>query len=175
MHWVPLALAPIVARFLRVDKIDLPFVWPPIGDYESLLCTLAAATVALFGVIPLKLRTQAIAARNMKIALGVGSVFVVLYGILLMTVVVPRPTPKNGTVYIAIGFERTDLAKSKFPNVSNDELIKDAGLEQGDIEKLWTASSILLAKTLLFLSYLGAMTSLNYAIGAHERSTPSKK
>lgn len=173
LHWLPLALVPILSK-LTADKIDLPFVWPPIGDIELFLGAITAALVLLFGLIPSKLRTKAIATRNMKIALALGFVLAISYGVLLMSVVVPKETLHNGTVHITIGFQRTVLAKTKFPNATSADLIEYGGLKEGDIEKMWTSESIFLAKALLYLSYLGAMASLNYAIGAHNRSTRSR-
>jgi hypothetical protein len=173
LHWLPLALAPIMSK-LWADKIDLPFVWPPIGDIELYLGALTSVLVALLGFFPSKLRTKVVAIRNMRIALALGFVLAIVYGFLLMGIVVPKETLHNGKVYITIGFQRTNLANTKYPYATSSELLEYGGLSEGDIEKMWTPESILLAKLLLYISYLGAMASLNYAIGAHNRSKQTR-
>jgi len=172
LHWVPLAVAPVLSKFLA-DKIDVPFVWPPLDAGEVYLAALSSGVVAFFGWLPARLRTKETANRHMWMAGGLSLLLLIVYGILVMKVVVAIETPHNGTQYRTIGFQRTVLAMTQFPNAPSEELIKSSGLNEGDIEKMWTPESILLAKGLLFVSYLGAIASLNFAVGAFNRSMPS--
>lgn len=170
LHWLPLGLAPVAAH-----TINLPFVWPPIGNIDIFLGALTSAIVILVGWLSTNLRTQQVAKRNMKWAVGVAAALSVLYGVLLMSVVVPKENLRHETLYINIGFQRTTLAKTMFPEATPPgELLEYSGLEESQVQKMWTPGSILLAKVLLYLSYLSAMASANYAIGAHTRSRPSK-
>jgi hypothetical protein len=57
------------------------------------------------------------------------------------------------------------------PGKSDEEVLQIAGLDDGDIERMWTPNSVKHARLELFVSYLLALLALNFAIGVIPRAS----
>ena len=63
------------------------------------------------------------------------------------------PIPRLGTAQaLSVGDQRTEFAK-QLGNVDDYELLRDRGAYEEEVEKLWTARSLIKARTELWLSY----------------------
>ena len=56
-------------------------------------------------------------------------------------------------VAVSIGFERTPFALQEYPNETDWEMLHDRGPWEEQIQKLWTRPSIIVVRSLLWLSY----------------------
>ena len=161
------ALLPLVG-----DKIqNVPLVWPPLGSVETYAAGVAAGVIALFGGLPALIKTKAIAKTGTRIGLGLSVISLFLYGYFLLSYVKGVETHGNGTLYRTIGGQRTDEALQKCHGMSDSEILEYAGLKDSDIERMWTPSSVKLARLELFLSYIACFASANFAIGAFTRAS----
>jgi len=144
-----------------------PLLWPPIGSVAVYASGIATMFVGLIGsLIKFSRRSPS---SILKFSLSAAFIALCGYVILLSTYVKGVETPNNGTQYRAVGNKRTDLAKVCYPNEvspSDEELLKCGGLNEGDIERMWTASSVRLIRLSLFLSYVVVLGSLNLAAAA---------
>jgi hypothetical protein len=159
----------------------LHIIWPPLGSIEAYAATLAVAIIAVFGVLPPKIATETSAR-----AWAVGSALIAimplaLYASLLVKYVKGVETPHNGTQYRTIGSQLTPLALQTYPGESPENILKQNGLTDGDIEKMWTPASVERARFELFLSYALALGLFNFArgslakAGGRPRAQPAKE
>lgn len=149
----------------------LPFVWPPIGSIDIYAAGIATVIIWAFGMFPQRLRYKKSARRwaGFGLALAFGSFL--FYAHFIAAYVVRVETPKNGSQYRTVGSEKSIKALHDYPSESDEGLVKIAGLEDGDIERMWTPSSVRLARLELFSSYLATLCLINFALGAHERAS----
>jgi hypothetical protein len=155
------------------DKIrNLPLVWPPLGSIETYAAGVAVVVIGFFGALPVLIKTKSHAKKGAKIGLGLSLASLFIYGFFLLTYVKGVETPKNGVQYRTIGSQRTDEAEQKFPGKSDAEILQNAGLTDGDIERMWTPSSVSHARIGLFISYILCFAAANFAIGAFSRASP---
>ena len=61
---------------------------------------------------------------------------------------------RGETVAVSVGYERTDFANTEFPGSSDWEILRARGPIEEEIWRIWTPKSIILARLVLFLSYL---------------------
>lgn len=166
--WLPLTLIPLAGERLQ----HIPFFLPPLGSIEAYAAGIAAPLVAAFGLLPMLLGAKATAKWHARggafLALGC----LILYGVFLITNVQGVDTPKDGRQFRTIGSERTDEANRMFPNASNEEILRKAGLTDAAIERMWTPESVRRARIELFVSYLVALASANYTFGSMKRALP---
>jgi hypothetical protein len=174
IRWVLVAL-PLSGylTFAPGNKIHVPsFVWPPIGSIVKYAAGFAAVLVGLLGKLPSRSRTGDARNRWFNGALFVSVASLFIYAYFLSVYVQGVHTPENGMQYRVIGSERTSQSTLCRPNKSDEDLLKCGGLEDGDIETLWTVSSVRKARLELFMSYVVLLGALNVAItAASPRST----
>jgi hypothetical protein len=144
---------------------NIPVIWPPLGGIEKYAASAALIFIAVAGLLP-SIVTKRITA---KICMC-GSIVVCLaaltvYACLISKYVVSVETPNNGTQYRTIGSQRTAEAIRMFPGESDQRILQIAGLNDGDIEKMWTPSSVRTARVELFLAYVLTLCALNFAVG----------
>ncbi len=58
-------------------------------------------------------------------------------------------------VFVTIGSQRSDLARKVFPNETDWQMLRDRGLSDEEIYRLWTPRSVLLGRLAVYVSYLG--------------------
>lgn len=165
--------AAVAALPLAGDRIrHIPLIWPPLGSIETYAAVAAAAVIAVFGTLPMFLRTKAQA--KLAAAVGVGLAFFSLfpYGYFLSKYVKRVETPKDGIQYRTVGSRRTAEALQKLPGKTDVEILQIAGLTDGDIERMWTPESVEHVHLELFLSYMTCFALVNFAIGAFARGSP---
>jgi hypothetical protein len=161
---------------LAGDKIqNVPIIWPPLGSVETYAAGIATATIALFAALPALLKTKSVATIGTVVGLFAAALSLVLYANFLLTYVKSVETPHNGTQYRTIGSQRTVRAQQLLPNDSDGQLLEQVGLTDGDIERAWTPDSVKRARLELFASYVAALASINFALGAFARGLAKKK
>jgi hypothetical protein len=90
------------------------------------------------------------------------------YSYLVEKYVKEVPTPENGLQYRTIGSERTAAVQRQFPpNISDVDLLRAGGLDDGSIETMWTPSSVLWVRVRLLATYVLCLSFVNFAIGTY--------
>jgi hypothetical protein len=64
------------------------------------------------------------------------------------------------SVYVSVGYQRSDFALQTFGSITDEEMLRQRGLEEEEIRKLWTPFSILIARLALFVCWGGFALSL---------------
>jgi len=67
---------------------------------------------------------------------------------------------KDTSVCVAVGYARTDFAKTIFDSESDWQILRERGVEDEEISRLWTPRSLTITRLLLFVSYCGVLFSL---------------
>jgi hypothetical protein len=161
-----------LAGYVTAKKFpNAHLVWPPLGGVEAFAAALAVAVIALFGKIPRLFRTKGGAKKAAVVAVFVAFASLVGYGALLSKYVVKIETPNSGTQYKSIGSELTPKARQMFPDESPGRILEIAGLDDGDIERMWTPSSVHRARLELFVSYLLSLAAVNFAAASYTRAS----
>ena len=66
---------------------------------------------------------------------------------------IDRPALKD-TVTVTIGYDRTMFAHQNFAQNDDWEMLRQRGVTEDEIARLWTSQSIILARLALFATYL---------------------
>jgi uncharacterized membrane protein len=162
--------------------LHTPYVWPPLGSFETFAAPTATAVIAIVGALPSFFKQFDTWRKWRGNGLGMSVILVIValffYVLLLLSYVKGVETPNNGTQYRTVGSQRTQKAQDLFHDQSDEKILEQAGLSDGDIEEMWTSSSVREARLQLFSSYLVALMALNFAIGTltyADRKTPRQK
>lgn len=175
LRWVSravLVLLPLAGYLPRITdgRVHVPpIIWPPIGSIVDYAGGLASAFVLGLGSLPeiTKART-----RGRWFAFGLLATFVFLatYATLLSTYVKRVGTPRDGMQFRTVGSVRTPASLTCPRNVSDEDLLECGGLNDGDIETMWTASSVRQARLELFLSYVLCLGALSIVVDTAPKS-----
>lgn|GEM_PF-4670641 len=160
---------------LTNEKFQTPqILWPPIGSVVVYAPGIAAVLIWAIGELP-KLSTKKGAARYWFIG-GIATALIALgcYALLLIAYVPGVPTPFNGMQYRTVGSVRTPVADRCTPNKTDQDLLRCGGLEDGDIETLWTPSSVYRIRFELFVSYILVLGSINVVISSKPKSARAR-
>jgi hypothetical protein len=66
----------------------------------------------------------------------------------------------SSTVYVSIGYERTDFASRVFSAETDWDMLRERGTSDEEVSRLWTARSLDIARLCLFACYCGAVLPL---------------
>jgi hypothetical protein len=80
----------------------------------------------------------------------------------------------NTDVFVTLGYERTEFALHTFPGATDVEMLKQRGLIEEEVARLWTFESIFVARSFLWIFYTGFVLSLMSVLsfGALEDASP---
>lgn len=159
-----LAVLPLLSEVLPGKAGDYAF--PPVGTYQLfwtvLSVAVAAATILFIYYFARGSSYVAQHDRRMKtfvLVAAFGGLGILAYFIAVQLVVreVWIPT-ESKAIAVSVGFHRTEFAEKEFSGKSDWEMLKTMGFEEEQIRKLWTISSILVARALLFAAYLWTLS-----------------
>jgi hypothetical protein len=162
---VPIAASPVGASLVGDKSQRLPLIWPPVGSLMVYAVPLASLIVGLVGWTLPKLLKKRASARFSVLSLGLAFVSLFLYFYLVSRYVKEVETPHNGTQYRTIGSVRTVDAQKMFSKMSDQDLLKTGGLEDGDIETMWTPFSVLRVRLELLITYVLCLSFVNFVMG----------
>ena len=152
------------------NKLHAPsIVWPPIGSIVEYAGGAASVLVLLIGKLPSLSKKKTSVGNWFGGGLIVACVALVAYAYCLLTYVKGVDTPHDGTQYRTVGSVRTPVAARCGENISEENLLKCGGLDDGDIETMWTPSSVRQARLELFFSYVVLLGSISLVIEASPR------
>jgi hypothetical protein len=166
-----LAVLPLLSEVLPGKAGDYAF--PPLGTFQLFWIVLSVAVAAaIILLIYYFARGSSYVSqhdRRVKIFILVGAfagLGILAYFVAVQLVVRELwiPTESKG-IAVSVGFHRTEFADKEFSGKSDWEMLETMGFEEEQIRKLWTVSSILVARTLLFAAYLWTL-SMFIALGS---------
>lgn len=134
------------------------YLFPPLADIYRIIAVVLGIVVfaSVYSFHDLKVAKSAkgrVKALGCGIAVGLLGVF--FFFILQERFVRSVDIPSLGkTIAVSVGFERSDFAKANFSNWSDWKILHDYGHHEEDIWKSWTPRSIIVARLMLFVSYL---------------------
>ncbi len=140
------------------------YIFPPIGDFAAT----AKCGVLIFAIGAIFCAYLLISARHLR-AIIIGSLLISLCSFVLYISLLSRFTRKvdipsqKSSVFVTVGYERTDYAKKNFSSDSDWEMLRARSLLEEEIENLWTGRSLQVARTLLLTSYLGVILGWVFA------------
>lgn len=148
---------------LLPSAVSSPGYWfPPLGDVTPIGRTgVLGLSLALIFISFWLAKPQKVT-RRFIILFVAGVVFFVFYFFSARHFVkrIDRPAD-NSTTYVSVGYERTQFAQQTFgSSESDEEMLRNRGLTDEDISRLWTDHSIDMARLCLLISYLGFVLSL---------------
>jgi hypothetical protein len=138
------------------------YFFPPLGDVTDVarFFVVIVAVALVFASFWLN-RPHKMMGHFVKLIISTVVLFLLYLLALTYFVVRIDRTADNSTIYLSVGFEKTQEAVRRFGASEGDaEMIKNTGVTDNDLELLWTRSSIYVARICLFLSYLGVALSL---------------
>jgi hypothetical protein len=162
------AASPLFSEFLPTNLSQ--HIFPPLGQMELLarvgavvFAVLATYIAFFFGSERVKSRV-AIAA---LLSLVSFALFMVLSSRLVRTIDIPS---QGSAVTVSVGLERSEFAKSNFANDTDWEMLRQRGMSDEEIEKLWTPNSVIASRLALWISCLGfvvaAVLALSFGVFA---------
>jgi hypothetical protein len=152
----PPIVATVVTPFLPDNAAVYGF--PPLGDVGSfarlgLLCLSVLVTYLVYfwrGGRWLLV----IAAVITLLSLGT---YIALYPRFVIRVDIPS---QKVTTRVSVGYDRTPFATANFGADSDEDMLRARGFDDEEIKKLWTYSSLVVARLALFASYCGFILGL---------------
>ena len=153
---------PIITKVLPTDVAQ--HLFPPLGELEPLARLGAVAFALLSMYVAFFLGSGKATARVVSAAVVALLSFLTFLGLssrLVRTVPVPS---QNTSISVSVGFRRSDFAKSNFPNSSDWDMLRDRGLSDEQIDKLWTPNSVMIGRLALWTSCAGFIAASVFAL-----------
>lgn len=137
------------------------YVFPPLGGVEpySRLATLILAGAVTLIVYTMNTSSFATCKRgrskSMWLVFAIGVIAVIVFFVLTQAFARSIDIPSVGkSVVVSVGYDRTEFARTTFKDKSDEQMLRARGTSEEEIWRLWTAKSIIVARSLLFISYL---------------------
>ncbi len=137
------------------------YLAPPFGETHAsyIMGIFWASVIAAYFAI----RMSALAKLRKMLIPMVRICFLCLIGMLLLDLAIVKSVYDTGSkreIRVIVGFVRTGWANENYAGATDDEILGGNGATDQAIEKAWAPWSILLAKLLFGLSFLGLVNSL---------------
>jgi hypothetical protein len=142
------------------------YVFPPVGSIEGPARIGAAVTALAFTYFAFFAGAPPGRMNRKRIACAIIFAPVCLFAYLAFYFCFVREIeiPAKGTsVQVSVGYERTPFALKTFDSESDWDLLEARGFGEEDIQKLWTAKSLLVSRLSLVITYCLFIISLTVA------------
>jgi hypothetical protein len=168
------AASPLFSEYLPTNLSQ--HIFPPLGEMESLarfgtaaFAVLASFIAFFFGSEKVRIRL-AIAA---SVALVCFILFLALSSRLVRTIDIPSQDTARA---VSVGFERSEFAKSNFAKDTDWEMLRQRGMSDEEIERLWTPNSVMASRLALWISCVGCVVAsvLALSFGVFAQATAGK-
>ncbi len=136
-------------------------VWPPIGSSSEFAGGLAVILIWIVGRLPTLSRSRANSRKLRAFTLAAAVIGLAVYVVFLALRVKGVDTPLDGRQYRTVGSVRTPVALRCGTDSSDEDLLSCGGLEDGDIERMWTPSSVVHSRLELFFAYVFTLSFIN--------------
>jgi hypothetical protein len=159
----------VVAPYLAQHYSASSFIWPPLGSVETYGAYAAIVLIGLFSLLPNLLESKQQAKSWLKWAVATTCVMFLLYAFLVERYVISVDTPANGVQTRSVGFRVEPRIRAQFPDLNDAELLRKGGLEDWQIQKVWTPDSVLALRLSLLIAFSLTLGLANVALGAAAR------
>jgi hypothetical protein len=134
------------------------YLFPPMGNSTVIARVAVFMFAALITFISFWARPPANAFKRFLIISGFAVMSLICYLIAFSHLVRRVDIPSdNSSVFVSIGYQRTEFASQTFGSSSDTEMLMNRGTDDEQINKLWTPHSVDAARILLFIFYSGFM------------------
>jgi hypothetical protein len=157
------------APYLAQHYGQASFVWPPLGSLETYGAYAAMVLIGLFSLLPNVLENKQQAKSWLKWAMATTCVAFMLYAFLVERYVISVETPANGVQTRSVGFRVEPRIRALYPDKNDPELLRIGGLEDWQIQKVWTPGSVLALRMSLLSTFAITLGLANVALGAAAR------
>jgi hypothetical protein len=143
------------------------YIFPPLGSIEPA----ARIGTVLLGVIVIccgYLIIDKPTIRPYIISASIVTAFCLVIYLAATTVYVRRieiPS-QNKAIFVSIGAKRSEFAIKEFGSESDWDILRERGPNEEEVYKLWTPQSIIWARLLLYLAYLGIVLGWTFCFSA---------
>lgn len=162
---VAIAGSPFLAQHLASSG----FIWPPLGSLEVFAAYVATLLIALCSFLPGLIETNRQAKEWFVRSLTACLVAFLIYVVLVGRYVVIVDTPANGAQARSIGFVVEPSIRARFPHENDAQLLKIGGLEDWQIQTVWTPRSVLASRLCILASFSLMLALTNVALGSAAR------
>lgn len=162
------AVAPVFASHFGQSS----FVWPPLGNLETYGSYIAVIAIGLFSLFPKVFQAKDRARTRLGCSIALVIVLSLLYAFLLERYVITVDTPANGPQTRSVGFVVEPRIRELFPDKNDLELLRIGGLEDWQIKKVWTPTSVDTLRLSLLATYILILGLANVALGTAAEMTP---
>jgi len=159
----------VVAPYLAQHYSQSSFIWPPIGSLETYGPYAAIIVIGLFSLLPNVIENKQQAKSWLKRAILTTGLVFVLYSYLVERYVISVETPANGVQTRSVGFRVEPRIRAQYPDKNDPELLRIGGLEDWQIQKVWTPGSVLALRLSLLATFSLTLAVANVALGAAAR------
>ena len=168
-----LALFPLANLFPLGNEIFLP----PLGSSTALASAISAAfallsSFAVYALRPVRTARGVIGCAIVSFACAVA--YFAATDLYVREVAIPS---ENASVRVSIGATRTTFADTFFPGQTDEQILRGRGLDDEQINRIWTRGSVLRARLILWLTFslciLFGTASLGFGILGDTNSNPA--
>ncbi len=161
---VVVCAAPIGIKLLQPNA---GYIIPPLGTINLLGIGFSVVLMGICSFVPWSMNKSRYAIATLSLSVLAGLIALITYSFYAQSFVREISVPsQNRSILVSVGTERSEFANRVYPGRSDEDMLKDQGIQEEDVARLWTRSSILHARLRLFCSYLATLISLNLCFGA---------
>ena len=147
-----------------VGKDAATYLFPPLGSMDGpariglvALCLGVSLGVYFLVVVnPVKSPARMIWSTLLVSAVCLLA-YLVFYEAFIRRVEIPS---RQTSVYVSVGYQRTEFAKQTFGSDSDEEILRARGTSEEEIRRLWTRQSLIIARLGLYFSCV--LTTLSW-------------
>jgi len=160
--------------FLAQHLATSPFFWPPLGGLEVFAAYAAMVLIALCSFLPSAIGSKRQAKAWLDYSFSGAVLAFLIYAVLVGRYVITVETPHDGTQVRSVGFNVEPSIRAMFPREGDPELLRIGGLEDWQIQKVWTPGSVLAARLCILTSFSATLALANVALGSAARLNKKK-
>jgi hypothetical protein len=157
--------APSIAQHFNQSS----FVWPPLGSLGTYAVSVATIVVSLCFLLPTLIENKQQARRWLKWTFSMAIFAFAIYAVLVVRYVITVQTPNDGPQTRSVGFRVDPRLRAAYPAKNDPDLLQIGGLEEWQIETVWTPGSVRAVRLGLLGTFSLTLGLANIAFGATER------
>jgi hypothetical protein len=153
---------------------DPSFTWPPLGSLETYAVPAAMVAIGLCTLLPNLLESKQQAKSWLKRGIVATFLMFIAYSVLVSRYVITDETPANGVQVRSVGFRVEPRIRAMYPTKNDAELLRIGGIEEWQIETVWTPWSVHVLRLTLLITFALTLGLANVTIGAAARVNKRK-
>lgn len=161
-----LVSTPYVAHRYTVDHVTASsFVWPPLGILDIYSVPAATIVILLCSCLPRVVVTKTQINKWFIATATIAVLFFICYSALVGRYVIGVQTPSDGFQVRSIGCRVEPRIRALYPDKNDLELLRIGGLQDWQIQKVWTPASVLVVRLSILTTFALTLGIANMSIG----------